>query len=212
MSQQHESSICSEVFLALPWSSVTCETCHFVSILLLWHYSYTLVSVVRLRCSSRLWLAVCVAVQRHSLPLKESHVFLSELSAGAVAISHPASALKLRALIEACSELMWSQQQNAPSLGLELGEEKGTELGLGWRKLQKSHVQWKGWWSFFRSCEDWAAFPAVLPFVCGGIGYLANISSTDMTLCCLFFNVMQSDFRTIARGIGNTFPPFLKPV
>lgn len=61
--------------------------------------------MVRLRCSSQLRLAVCVTVQRHSLALMESHVFLSELSAGAVAISHPARALNLRALIEACSEL-----------------------------------------------------------------------------------------------------------
>lgn len=34
----------------------------------------------------------------------------------------------------------------------------------------------------------------------------------DMMLSCLFSNVMQADFRIVARGMGNTLPPFLKPV
>lgn len=62
--------------------------------------------------------------------------------------------------------------------------------------------------SFFKSPEDLA----VLPFVHSGVSCLANSSSTDMTLSYLFFNVVQSDFRTVARGMGSTFPPFLKPV
>lgn len=41
---------------------------------------------------------------------------------------------------------------------------------------------------------------------------LGKSSSTDMTLSCLFSNVMRADFRTVARGMGNSLPPFLKPV
>lgn len=38
---------------------------------------------------------------------------------------------------------------------------------------------------------------------------LAKSSSMDVTLSCLFLNVMEADFRTVARGMGNTLPPSL---
>lgn len=59
--------------------------------------------------------------------MKESQVFLSELSASVVAIRQPASALGLRALVEASSELCEAQQQgcdqhhHCPCLGGWLG-------------------------------------------------------------------------------------------
>lgn len=52
----------------------------------------------------------------------------------------------------------------------------------------------------------------MIPSGCDGMSCLEKNNSTSMTLSCLFSNVMQADFRTVARGMGNSLPPFLKPV